>query len=136
MIGLFLARGLGGVTASVLALVAQDVPSLVVGALPHGAPSPSDKTVCYDHSRPPSPRNHHLLGMTTLLADDAMNAVVNVDFWRFLMPDDLNRLIAESLRIAEQLILVQTQVADVPGDQMSSCASLDFVADMLAHRRS
>lgn len=109
---------------------------LIVGTWPDGSPSPPDKTICYDHSRPPSQRNKHLLGMSTLLEDRVMEAVVNVDFWRFLMPDDLNRLIAESLRVAQQLILVQTHGASGPEDLMSSCATMDFVADMLTHHRS
>jgi glycosyltransferase involved in cell wall biosynthesis len=136
MIAYFLTQRLGSVTTSILDLAPRDVPLLVVGTWLDDSPSPPDKTICYDHSRPPSQRNKHLLGMSTLLEDRAMEAVINVDFWRLLMPDDLNRLVAESLRVAQQLILVQTHGTSGLEGLMSSCATMDFVADMLAHHRS
>ena len=137
MIAYFLTQRLGNVTTSILDLAPRDVPLLVIGTWLDDAPSPPDKTICYDHSRPMSQHNRHLLGMTTLLEDRAVEAVINIDFWRLLMPYDLNKLVEESLRVAGQLILVQT-----PGgasgleDLMSSCATIDYVADMLAHHRS
>lgn len=106
MIASFLAQRLGNVTASILELVPQDVPLLVIGTWLDDSRSPSDKTICYDHSRPPSEGNKHQLGMATVLEDGAMEAVINVDFWRFLMPYDLNKLVE------------------------------DYVADMLGHRRT
>jgi glycosyltransferase involved in cell wall biosynthesis len=136
MIAYFLARRLGNVTSSVLDLVPQDVPSLVVGTWLDGSPSPSDKIIRYDHSRPLSQGNKHLLGMSTLLEDRAIEAVINVDFWRFLMPYDLNKLVEESLRVAERLMLVQTQGADGLEGLMSSCTTIDYVAEMLGHHHS
>jgi GT2 family glycosyltransferase len=135
MIDYFLTRGLGNVTTGIRDL-AKDAPALVIGTWPEDAPSPSETTLCYDHSRPPSPRNKHLLGLTTMLADGAVGAVVNVDFWRFLLLEDLNKLVAESLRVAPELILVQTPGADELDGPMSSCSNLDFVAEMLAQPRS
>lgn len=135
MIAGLLAQGLGNVTAEILDLVPTDAPLLIVGAWPADSPGPPDTTICYDHSRPSSARNQHLLGLTTLLDDYAVEAVVNVDFWRFLMPDDLNRMIAESLRVAPQLVLVQTDGAGAEG-VLSSCTTMDFVVEMLAHHRS
>lgn len=131
MVGRFLEQGLGVVTTSVLDLIPQDVPSLVVGTWPGDAPRPSGKTIRYDHSRPVSEDNKHLFGIVTLLADGALEAVVNVDFWRFLLPYDLNRLVEESLRVAQRLVLVQSH-----GPGPSDCATVDYVADMLVHNRS
>ena len=72
--------------------------------------------------------------MVTLLGDGAMKAVINVDYWRFLMPYELNRLVEESLRIAPELILVQThRTSDLEG-LMSSCSTVEYIADMLSHR--
>jgi len=136
MIAYFLTQRLGNVTTSILNLVPGDVPLLVVGTWLDDSPSPPDRAICYDHSRPPSRRNRHLLGMSTLLDNCAMEAVINVDFWRFLMPYDLNKLVEESLRVARQLILVQTHGASGREGLMSSCATMDYVADMLAHHRS
>ncbi|WP_434444014.1 glycosyltransferase family 2 protein [Lentzea sp. E54] len=134
MVGRFLEQGLGVVTTGILDLVPQDVPSLVVGTWPADGPSPSGKTIRYDHSRPVSEDNKHLFGIVTLLEDRTLEAVVNVDFWRFLLPFDLNKLVEESLRVAQRLVLVQTHGS---GDgPLSSCATVDYVADMLGHNRS
>ena len=72
----------------------------------------------------------------TPLENGAVGAVINVDFWRLLLLEDLNRLVAESLRVAPELILVQTPGADELDGPMSSCSNLSFVAEMLAHPRS
>jgi glycosyltransferase involved in cell wall biosynthesis len=135
LIDYLLMRGLGTVTRGIRDL-AGDAPALVIGAWPEDAPSPSGATLCYDHSRPLSPRNKHLLGMTTLLEEDAVGAVINVDFWRLLLLEDLNRLVSESLRVAPELILVQSPGAAELDGPMSSCSNLDFVAEMLATPRS
>jgi hypothetical protein len=136
MIDHFLAQRLGKVTRGVLDLVPQDVPSLVIGTWPEDSPAPSGKTLRFDHSRPVSPDNQHLLGMVTLLDDGALDLSANVDFWRFLLPYDLNRMLEESLRVSRQLILVQSHGAGGSEGLMSSCSTLECVADMLAHRRS
>jgi glycosyltransferase involved in cell wall biosynthesis len=136
LIDYFLVRGLGTVTAGIRDLADRNAPALVVGSWPGDAEGPSEQTLCYDHSRPPSDRNKHLLGMTTLLEDGALQAVINVDFWRLLLLEDLNRLVAESLRIAPELILVQTPGADELDGPMESCSNLGFVAEMLAHPHS
>jgi glycosyltransferase involved in cell wall biosynthesis len=136
MIAQFLANRLGNVTAGVLDLVPRDVPSLIIGTWLDDSLSVPAKTISYDHSRPVSETNKHQLGMVTLLDDGALEAVVNVDFWRFLWPYELNKLIEESLRISSQLILVQTQEADGLDDLMASCNTLDYVVDMLGHRRT
>ncbi|MEU4370898.1 hypothetical protein [Micromonospora chersina] len=128
----FLADGLGVVTAGAHELIPQDAPALVVGAWPDDSPGPPDTTVSQDHSRPGFLRNEDLLGLTTLLDERAVAAVVNVDLWRPLMPDDVNRPVAEALRIAPEPIPVHTD-GDGGSGPAYSCATLDSAAAMLAH---
>ncbi|MFI6327722.1 hypothetical protein ACIBBG_05430 [Micromonospora chersina] len=128
----FLADGLGVVTAGARELTPQDAPALVVGAWPGDSPGPPDTTVSQDHSRPASLRNDYLLGLTTLRDERTVAAVVNVDFWRLLMPDDVNRPVAEAIRIAPELIPVHTD-GDGGSGPAYSCAMLDSAAAMLPH---
>jgi glycosyltransferase involved in cell wall biosynthesis len=59
----------------------------------------------FDHGRDAAGHNAHLLGVDTPFGDREFEAVVNVDLWRFLTPQDLSLSIAESLRISDCLLL-------------------------------
>ena len=136
MIAYFLAQRLGKVTSSILDLAPRDAPLLVIGTWQDDSPEPSAKTIRYDHSQPITENNKHQLGVVTLLEAGAVEAVVNIDYWRLLLPYELNKLFEESFRVSQELILVQTHgTADTEG-LMSSCVTLDYVAEMLGHRRT
>jgi hypothetical protein len=55
-----------------------------------------------------------------------------VDLWRFLIPEDLLALIAESLRIATRLRLISTTLSR-PGPERREC-DIDFLLRMLDGR--
>jgi glycosyltransferase involved in cell wall biosynthesis len=59
-----------------------------------------------DHMRDASDHNLHLLGIDTPFDQREFEAVINVDLWRFLTPEDLSLAIIEGLRIGKQLLLV------------------------------
>jgi glycosyltransferase involved in cell wall biosynthesis len=73
-------------------------------ALPAGS-------VTFDHGRPATDTNLHLVGTAIPSPDDVFDAVVNVDIWRCLPWGDLCAFVTESLRVAGRLLLVSTRSA-------------------------
>ena len=62
----------------------------------------------FDYSAPPGPTNHHLVGMDPPIPPGSLDAVVSVDFWRYLRWDDLCRFVNTSGRLAREVHLVGT----------------------------
>jgi GT2 family glycosyltransferase len=81
-----------------------------------------------DHLRDPSARNLHLLGVDTPFDGQQFEAVINVDLWRFLTPQDLSLAIIEGLRIGRQLLLVASARIRY-GDDGLALADLDYFAE-------
>lgn len=59
-----------------------------------------------DHAREATGHNLHLLGVDTPFGEREFEAVINVDLWRFLTPQDLSLAIIEGLRVGQRLLLV------------------------------
>ncbi|MEU4379095.1 glycosyltransferase family 2 protein [Micromonospora echinofusca] len=62
----------------------------------------------FDYAAPPGPTNHHLVGMDPPIPAGSLDAVVSVDFWRYLRWDDLCRFVNTSGRLAREVHLVST----------------------------
>ncbi|QDY07339.1 glycosyltransferase [Micromonospora sp. HM134] len=88
----------------------------------------------FDHDAPAGPTNAHLIG--TVLQQfkaGALDVIVNVDLWRFLLPEDLPAFLTRGLLKADRIELVCTHA---PVDQRAMLpvplvADLDYVTDML-----
>jgi hypothetical protein len=84
--------------------------------------------VLHDHARPLTASAGHLLGTWTTLDDGLFDAVVSVDLWRVLTTHDLNRMIAEALRLAPRLLLVESLEHVQPG-----ASQLDHLGRVIGH---
>jgi hypothetical protein len=88
----------------------------------------------FDQDAPLGATNSHLLGLALQQFKTGQFAmVVNIDLWRFFLPEDLSVVLARALRKAGRLELVATsaevdQVAMLPAPFI---ADLGYVADML-----
>ncbi|MEV7228258.1 glycosyltransferase family 2 protein [Polymorphospora sp. NPDC051019] len=69
--------------------------------LPEGA-------LTFDYAAPAGPTNHHLIGMSPPIAPGSLDAVVSVDFWRYLRWDDLCQFINVAGVLAGEVHLVST----------------------------
>jgi glycosyltransferase involved in cell wall biosynthesis len=81
----------------------------------------------FDHDAPLSETNWHRLGL--MLQDfkvGQFDLFVNIDLWRFLMPEDLSLFLTKGLRKADQIQLV----ASHGGPDAASLLPLPFVADV------
>lgn len=81
-----------------------------------------------DHARKVGGRNLHLLGLDTPFENRMFDMVVNVDLWRFLMPEDLSRALVESMRVAKRLLLVASARSPV-GETGVAMADLDYITE-------
>lgn len=95
-----------------------------------------ESAVTYDHGRPVSERNLHLLGVWSPFPDGSFDTVVSVDVWRFLEQRELSRFLRLGLRQAREVVLAYTDgpaakafTADVP-----ALTSPDFFASLLRRR--
>lgn len=111
----------------VASVVAPSSTVLLVGGTP--PPVRPGRTVTWNHRVPADADNLHLFGLRTPFKDDAFDEVVHADLWRFLMPDDLLAVIAESLRIAARLRLISTAPSR-PEHESRGC-DMDFLLRML-----
>ena len=89
-----------------------------------------ERALTFDHGRPPSPTNFHLVGTAVPLPDGEADAVVSVDFWRCLPWADLCEFLRESTRLAPSALLVHTGT-DVPHAQVSGAADLEYLTGVL-----
>jgi glycosyltransferase involved in cell wall biosynthesis len=80
----------------------------------------------FDHDAPPSETNWHLLGlMMQQFKTGQFEMLVNIDLWRFFMPEDLNMFVTKGLRKADRIDLVATH----DGPDQESMLPLPFVVD-------
>lgn len=93
-------------------------------------------SVTYDHGRPVSERNLHLLGVWSPYPDGTFDTVVSVDVWRFLEQRELSRFLRLGLAQAREVVLVYTGgpaekafTADVP-----ALTSPEFFGSLLRRR--
>jgi glycosyltransferase involved in cell wall biosynthesis len=92
--------------------------------------APGEAALTLDHGRPPSATNLHLIGTVIPAAAGAFDAVVSVDFWRYLSWTDLCPMLAESLRVAATVLLVCTDTP-LAGRPAPNRAELDYLAAAL-----
>jgi glycosyltransferase involved in cell wall biosynthesis len=113
------------------ALAAQSALAIGFGvsALPLGAGS-----YTFDHGAPLSATNSHLLGTALLQFKTAqLDVIVNVDLWRFFLPDDLWVFLLRGLRKANrvELIATRTEVDQASMLPAPFVADLDYLIEML-----
>ncbi|MEU9505174.1 glycosyltransferase [Micromonospora sp. NPDC048170] len=84
------------------------------------------EALTFDYAAPPGPTNHHLIGMNPPIAPGSLDAVVSVDFWRYLRWDDLCQFVNVAGHLAGEVHLVRT---DDPGSASlpPGPAGLDYV---------
>ena len=80
----------------------------------------------FDHAREPTACNLHLLGVDTPFREREFEAVINVDLWRFLAPQDLALAIIEGLRVGQRLLLVASAQVGY-GESCLGTADLDYL---------
>ncbi|MEH0971095.1 glycosyltransferase family 2 protein [Micromonospora sp. CPCC 205546] len=68
----------------------------------------------FDYAAPIGPTNFHLLGVAPPMPPGSLDAVVSVDFWRYLLWPELCQFISASLTLAGEVHLVATADA-TPG---------------------
>jgi glycosyltransferase involved in cell wall biosynthesis len=103
---------------------------LLVGGTP--PPDRSGRTVTWNLRAPVDTDNPHMFGVLTPFKDAEFDAVVHVDLWHFLLPDDLSALVSESLRISGRLLLLST-APNRPGPRSGECDT-DYLVRMLDGR--
>ncbi|GIG02974.1 glycosyltransferase family 2 protein [Catellatospora citrea] len=93
-------------------------------------------SVTYDHGRPLSEHNLHLLGVWSPYPDGTFDTVVSVDVWRFLEQRELSRFLRLGLAQAREVVLVyaggpaeKAFTADVP-----ALTSPEFFGSLLRRR--
>jgi glycosyltransferase involved in cell wall biosynthesis len=87
-----------------------------------------------DHMRDASGHNLHLLGIDTPFEEQEFEAVINVDLWRFLVPQDLSLAITEGLRIGKRLLLVASARLRYSENGLGM-ADLDYFAEAYGFSR-
>jgi glycosyltransferase involved in cell wall biosynthesis len=117
-------------TSDLAAAIDSSSSVLLIGGTP--PPARLGRTVTWNHRAPADSDNLHLFGLWTPFKDAEFDDVVHVDLWRFLIPEDLLLLIAESLRIATRLRLISTALSR-PGPERREC-DMDFLLRMLDGR--
>ncbi|MFI7645859.1 glycosyltransferase family 2 protein [Micromonospora sp. NPDC049460] len=80
----------------------------------------------FDYAAPVGPTNFHLLGVAPPMPPGSLDAVVSVDFWRYLLWPELCQFISASLLLAGEVHLVAT--ADpTPGMCAADPQTLDYL---------
>jgi glycosyltransferase involved in cell wall biosynthesis len=88
----------------------------------------------FDHDAPQGETNWHLIGlMLQHFKTGQFDRIVNVDLWRFLMPEDLNLFVTKGLLKSDRIDLVATHGGPDPVSvlPLPFIADLDYVAPML-----
>ncbi|MGW4499688.1 glycosyltransferase family 2 protein [Micromonospora sp. NPDC004336] len=80
----------------------------------------------YDYAAPTGPTNLHLLGVAPPMPPGSLDAVVSVDFWRYLLWPELCQFISASLALAGEVHLVATADA-TPGMCAADPGTLDYL---------
>ncbi|MCA2216675.1 glycosyltransferase family 2 protein [Jidongwangia harbinensis] len=92
-----------------------------------------DKSVTFDYAAPAGETNHHLIGMKPPIPPDSLDAVVSVDFWRYLHWQDLCLFLSSAARLSPEIFLVSTDTTLSAGAPQTA-AELRYLARTL--RRS
>ncbi|MGC4891452.1 glycosyltransferase family 2 protein [Micromonospora sp. NBC_01392] len=66
------------------------------------------EALTFDHAAPVGPTNFHLIGLAPPLAPGSLDAVVSVNFWRYLLWPELCQFVNSSLLLAGEVHLVAT----------------------------
>ncbi|MFI5837889.1 glycosyltransferase family 2 protein [Micromonospora sp. NPDC051300] len=66
------------------------------------------EAITFDHGAPVGPTNQHLIGLAPPLPPGSLDAVVSVDFWRYLLWPELCQFVNSSLLLAGEVHLVAT----------------------------
>ncbi|MBQ1071777.1 glycosyltransferase [Micromonospora sp. C31] len=80
----------------------------------------------FDYAAPIGPANFHLLGVAPPMPPGSLDAVVSVDFWRYLLWPELCQFISASLALAGEVHLVATADA-TPGMCAADPQTLDYL---------
>ncbi|MFI6229710.1 glycosyltransferase family 2 protein [Micromonospora echinospora] len=67
-----------------------------------------DRAVTFDYGVPAGGRNYHLVGIDPPITPGSLDAVVSVDFWRYLHWQELCSFLASSIRLGAEVYLVGT----------------------------
>jgi hypothetical protein len=122
------ATGLGVAPDALLRAIPRGARTLIVGARKFPVEHFHYQPVVYDHCRPPTAENTHMLGIATGMQDRTLDAVIHVDLWRYFIPTDVSGGVCEGLRIADSVYLVATSERE----RLSrSPADMSYVAAML-----
>ncbi|MFI6268538.1 glycosyltransferase family 2 protein [Micromonospora zamorensis] len=87
-------------------------------------------SLTFDYGAPLSPTNFHLIGMRPPIEPQSLDAVVSVDFWRYLHWEDLCQFVNAAATLAGEVHLVST------GEELSAPftpapATLDYLRQVL-----
>ncbi len=89
----------------------------------------------FDHDAPLDESNHHMIGLVfQQFKTGQFDVIVNIDLWRFLLPEDLSRFVQIGLRKADRIELVAGR-ADLDQRAMlpAPCiVDFEYAADMLS----
>jgi glycosyltransferase involved in cell wall biosynthesis len=86
----------------------------------------------FDYSKPVSPTNYHMVGMHPLSTEpDSIDAVVSVDFWRYLVWDDLCQAVNMAGLAAREVHLVCTD-AQLANAFQPDPASLGYLSRVMS----
>jgi glycosyltransferase involved in cell wall biosynthesis len=90
-------------------------------------------SLTFDHDAPESDHNRHLIGYRIPAGDGTFAVLVNVDLWRFQLPEDLGRFLDSVLARAAEVVLVATAAGPDPATVLPVpfAQDLDFMEDIL-----
>jgi glycosyltransferase involved in cell wall biosynthesis len=95
------------------------------------------RATCYDHARPHTDDNYHLLGTFLPYRDHALSCVVSIDLWRMLNPVDLSAFLKEGLRVADAVHLVMSPgITGDDADRIGLLSDVGYLVGMVAARYS
>ncbi|WP_089157768.1 glycosyltransferase family 2 protein [Micromonospora sp. NBS 11-29] len=89
----------------------------------------------FDHDAPPSETNSHLLGtVLQQFKTGALDVIVNVDLWRFMLPEDLPAILTRGRLKADRIELVASRTTLDPRSLLPVplLADVDYAVDMLS----
>ncbi|MFF5182120.1 glycosyltransferase family 2 protein [Micromonospora sp. NPDC000316] len=84
-----------------------DARTLWVGTGTAELPLPDD-AVTFDYGAPLTDRNFHLVGIEPPIPPDSLDAIISVNFWRYLHWQELCSFLATSARLGAEIYLVGT----------------------------
>lgn len=97
------------------------------GSVEAGLPEGS---LTFDYAAPAGPTNFHLIGMHPPIAPDSLDAVVSVDFWRYLRWEDLCQFVNVGASLGREVYLVSTG-AQLSAPYQPDVATLGYLVRVL-----